>query len=250
MFEQSVLDNSRQPRSKWSFLGFAVQAVLVAAMLLVPMVSPEILSVMLPKALIYAPAPQLAPVEVEVRQRSGPASNSPVTVVAARPAARPFHAPSAIRPVATIIDPEGYAPRAFAVGVGRVSADSDAVPERGLGLAIAPAAPPPPPPAPRKPEPPKVIRVGGNVQAANILTRVNPAYPPLAKQARISGTVKLEGIIARDGTVQQLKVLSGHPLLTPAALDAVKQWRYRPTHLNGDPVEVIAPIEVHFILSN
>jgi protein TonB len=250
MFEQSVLDNSRQPRSKWRFAGLFIQAGLAGGMLLVPMVSPEILSVMLPKALIYVPVKQLAPVEVEVQQRSGPATNSPVTVAQVRPAARPFQAPSVIQAVANIIDPEGYAPPALAIGTGRASANSDGIPSEGLVFTIAPAAPPPKPAEPAKKEPPKSIRVGGNVQAANILSRINPVYPPLAKQARISGTVKLEGVIARDGTVQQLRVLSGHPLLTPAALEAVKQWRYRPTHLNGDPVEVIAPIEVHFILSN
>ena len=250
MFEQSVLDNSRHSRSKWSWLGLVIQAGLVGGMLLVPMISPEILSVMLPKALIYVPVKQLAPVEVEVQQRSGPVSQSPNAVAAARPAARPFQAPSVIRAVASIIDPEGYAPPPLVIGNSRASANTGDLPSTGFALGIVPTAPPPKPAEPLKKEPPKVIRVGGNVQAANILSRINPVYPPLAKQARISGTVKLEGIIARDGTVQQLKVLSGHPLLAPAALHAVKQWRYRPTHLNGDPVEVIAPIEVHFILSN
>jgi protein TonB len=92
--------------------------------------------------------------------------------------------------------------------------------------------------------------VGGEVLGAKILSRVNPVYPPLAKQARIQGLVKLEGVIAKDGTIEQLRLLSGHPLLAPAALAAVKQWRYRPTLLNGEPVEVVAPIEVHFILSH
>jgi periplasmic protein TonB len=75
-----------------------------------------------------------------------------------------------------------------------------------------------------------------------------PVYPPLARQARIAGAVMLEGIIARDGTVKNLRVLSGHPLLAGAALEAVRQWRYRPTLLNGEPVEVIAPIAVNFVL--
>jgi protein TonB len=61
--------------------------------------------------------------------------------------------------------------------------------------------------------------------------------------------VRLEGVVAKDGTVQRLRVLSGHPLLAPAALEAVSQWRYRPTFLNGDPVEVIAPIDVNFVLA-
>ena len=76
-----------------------------------------------------------------------------------------------------------------------------------------------------------------------------PVYPPLARQMRLSGTVRLEGVISRTGQVINLQVVSGHPMLTSAALDAVRQWIYSPTLLNGEPVEVIAPIEVHFTLS-
>jgi protein TonB len=74
-------------------------------------------------------------------------------------------------------------------------------------------------------------------------------YPPLARQTRISGTVRLHAIIGKDGSVQQLEVLSGHPLLVQAALDAVRQWRYRPTLLNGEPVEVDTTIDVIFSLN-
>ncbi len=94
--------------------------------------------------------------------------------------------------------------------------------------------------------PQEPLQVGGDVQAARIITRVIPTYPAMAKQARISGTVRLLGVIAPDGTIQKLQVVSGHPLLARAALDAVRQWVYRPTLLNGEPVEVIAPIDVIF----
>jgi protein TonB len=97
-------------------------------------------------------------------------------------------------------------------------------------------------------EPLKPQRVGGDVQAAKLVKKVIPVYPPLARQARVSGTVQLLGIIAKDGTIQQLQVTSGHPLLVQAALDAVRQWIYRPTLLNGQAVEVIAPIDVIFTL--
>jgi len=105
-------------------------------------------------------------------------------------------------------------------------------------------APPPPKPRPTGP-----IRVGGNVQAARIVNRVQPVYPPLARQTRISGTVRLHAIISKDGTIQQLEVMSGHPLLQQAALDAVRQWRYQPTLLNGEPVEVDTTIDVIFSLN-
>lgn len=95
---------------------------------------------------------------------------------------------------------------------------------------------------------PQRIRVGGAVQAANLLTRVQPVYPPLARQTRVSGTVRLRVTIGKDGAVQQLEVLSGHPLLVQSAMDAVKQWRYKPTLLNGAPVEVDTEIDVNFSL--
>jgi protein TonB len=93
------------------------------------------------------------------------------------------------------------------------------------------------------------LSVGGRVQDALIIRKVIPVYPPLARMARISGSVRFTAIIARDGTIQNLTLVSGHPLLVQAATEAVRQWRYRPTLLNGDPVEVIAPIEVIFTLN-
>lgn len=93
------------------------------------------------------------------------------------------------------------------------------------------------------------IRIGGNVQAAKIIKRVQPVYPPLARQTRIQGTVRLHVIIAKDGKIKQLEIVSGHPLLQQAALDAVRQWRYQPTLLNGNPVEVDTTIDVIFALN-
>ena len=92
------------------------------------------------------------------------------------------------------------------------------------------------------------MRVGGDVQESRAIHRPSPAYPPLARQARIQGTVLLEAIITKSGTIESLKVVQGHPMLVPAALEAVRQWRYRPTLLNGEPVDVITTIEVHFTL--
>ena len=109
--------------------------------------------------------------------------------------------------------------------------------------------PPPPPPPVEKKATPKRITIGGNVQQAKLVRQPKPNYPPLAKQARISGVVHLAAIISKDGTIQDLKVIGGHPLLIPAALEAVKQWVYQPTLLNGEPVEVSTQIDVNFTLS-
>lgn len=115
--------------------------------------------------------------------------------------------------------------------------------------------PPPPPPAPKpkaeapKEEPVVRIRRGGEVQQAMLVRQIKPLYPPLAKQARIQGVVRLGAVIGKDGNIQNLSVISGHPLLVSAAVDAVKQWVYRPTQLNGDAVEVVTQIDVVFTLS-
>jgi protein TonB len=97
--------------------------------------------------------------------------------------------------------------------------------------------------------PPSRIRVGGNVQQNLLISQPPAVYPPLAKQAHIQGVVKLSATIAKDGTIQNLEVIEGHPLLIPAAMDAVRQWVYKPTLLNGQPVEVVTQIDVNFTLS-
>jgi len=93
------------------------------------------------------------------------------------------------------------------------------------------------------------IRVGGNVQQAKLLVKVQPVYPPEAKPAEIEGMVRLEATIGKDGTIENLVALSGHPMLIPAAMEAVRQWRYQTTLLNGDPVEVVTEIDVNFTLA-
>jgi protein TonB len=112
-----------------------------------------------------------------------------------------------------------------------------------------PTAPPPPPPPPKPKAPTAPVRVGGNVTAANIIKQTKPLYPPLAKAARVQGVVKFEAKIAKDGTIQDLKLVSGPPLLVQAALQAVQQWVYKPTLLNGEAVEVLTTIDVNFTLS-
>ncbi len=96
---------------------------------------------------------------------------------------------------------------------------------------------------------PQRIRVGGNVAAAGLIKKVTPVYPPLAKEAQVQGTVRFAAIIGRDGAVANLQLVSGHPLLVQAAHDAVMQWTYKPTLLNGSPIEVVTQIDVNFTLS-
>jgi TonB family protein len=135
-------------------------------------------------------------------------------------------------------------------------ADADQWVQKALAAKMAQAArmqspmvapPPPPPPPPGGSGRGDRIRVG-SVQMAKLLVKPNPVYPPLALQAKIQGTVKFTIIIGKDGRPTNIQVESGHPLLVPAALDAVKQYVYQPTLLNGEPTEVSAQVEVDFVL--
>jgi TonB family protein len=95
---------------------------------------------------------------------------------------------------------------------------------------------------------PKALQVGANVEAAQLIRQVAPVYPPIAKTAHISGTVVLHAIIGKDGTVEDLQFVSGPPLLLKSAMDAVKQWQYKPTLLMGEPVRVDTTISVVYQL--
>ena len=94
------------------------------------------------------------------------------------------------------------------------------------------------------------LRVSPWMQEKKLVGRVEPVYPELARQARIQGTVRLGIIVAKNGSVKQVTLLSGHPLLVPPAMDAVRYWRYDPTLRDGEPVEVASVVEIHFSLSS
>ena len=115
-----------------------------------------------------------------------------------------------------------------------LSAASQFLADGGRALVIAP--------------PPAHIRVGGNVMSAKVRVRPKPVYPALAKQGHIEGVVQLHALIGKDGAVENLSVISGHPLLVPSAIEAVHQWVYEPTMLNGEPVGVETEIDVNYTL--
>ena len=103
------------------------------------------------------------------------------------------------------------------------------------------AAPPPVKSAP--------IRVGGRVKAPRAIFQVPPAYPPLARQARIEGQVQIDAVLDENGSVVEMKVVSGPALLYQAALEALKKWKYEPTYLNDQPIAVQLIVTVTFVLS-
>ena len=146
----------------------------------------------------------------------------------------------AMAPVGVIGAVPGGMPGGVAGGVlGNVlSANGSA---EGMAL-----PPPPPPPPPKIVAPAGPVRVGGDVREPRIVKLVPPVYPTIASKARVSGTVVMEAILTEDGTVDQIRVISGHPLLVDAAISCVKHWKYEPTLLNGIAVRVVLTAKVNF----
>jgi protein TonB len=103
----------------------------------------------------------------------------------------------------------------------------------------------PPPPS----KTPKRVRVSQGVAEGNLVSQTPPVYPPIARQAHVEGPVVLQVIVNKEGTVENIRVISGHPMLVQAALDAVRQWHYKPYLLNGEPVEVETQVTVSFKLA-
>jgi protein TonB len=244
MFEQSLLlDHAAAKKTEALAASFTLQTLAVGVMIAVPLMYSDRLPDV-PRFISLAfPAPPPPPLPHPVQTAASSSSRA-----YAGPA-RIFRAPAQIVDLSEV--PEiglEDAPPAFSPATEGVPGGTGLAPMIGQLFRDAVTQPKPhaadPPKLPAQP-----IRVVSEVQAAMLLKKVVPIYPPLARQARVSGIVQLIGVIAKDGTIQQLQIVSGHPLLVKAALDAVRQWIHRPTLLNGQAVEVIAPIDVIFTLS-
>ncbi|HMD42173.1 MAG TPA: energy transducer TonB [Candidatus Acidoferrum sp.] len=245
MFEEMVVSTSaaKKTNKPWTvLLSMALQVGLLAIFILIPLIYTEALPKTLMSSILLAPPPPPPP----------PPPPAAVQVVHVKPVAHLMDAGKLVAPKVIpkdikIIKEDEAPPDMGGVsgGVpgGVAGGSMGGVLGGVIGGAGSSLAPPPPKATPKR------IMVGGNVQAAHLVNRVQPSYPPLARQTRISGTVKLHAIIGKDGTVRELQVVSGHPLLVQSALDAVRQWRYQPTLLNGDPVEVDTEIDVIFSLA-
>jgi len=250
MFEQSFVEGQGRTRNPWTVVvSFVVQCFLVGVGVLIPLIYTDTLPRATLTSFLVAPPPPPPP---------PPPAAAPVKVVKVIPRqfdAGRLMAPKQIPKEIAMIKEEELPPVSGAVGVvgGVPGGVPGGTPGGVIGgiIGSVPTAAPPPPPVKEAPNAaaPQRIRVGGNVQQAKLIRQPKPVYPPLARQARIQGTVRLTAIISKDGTIQSLQVVSGHPLLVPAALEAVKQWIYQPTLLNGEPVEVITQIDVNFTLS-
>ena len=237
MFEQTFVDGVGKTRKPYTILlSFAVQLVAVFIIVIIPLIYFDALPTAQFATLLTAPPPPPPPQTVKVvkvapKQFDMGKLTAPKTV------------PKEIKMIV-----ESEEPPSAAGVVGGIPGGVAGGALSGIlgGTAIAPP-PPPPPPKPKPPQAP--VRIGGNVQQANLIRQPKPIYPPLAKAARVQGTVKFEAKISKEGSIEDLHLVSGPPLLVQAAMDAVKQWQYKPTLLNGEPVEVITTIDVNFTLS-
>jgi periplasmic protein TonB len=245
MFDEMVVSSPHPTRTKKPMtvvISAVVQIAFLGILILIPLIYTEALPKTMMATMLTAPPPPPPP----------PPPPAAVQVIKVRPQVHLMDAgklmqPKVIPKDVKIIKEEAEPDPGVVGAVGGVPGGVAGGSMGGvLGGVIGGIGTAPPPPRPRPTGP---VRVGGNVQAARIVNRVQPVYPPLARQTRISGTVRLHAIISKDGTIQQLEVLSGHPLLQQAALDAVRQWRYQPTLLNGEPVEVDTTIDVIFSLN-
>jgi protein TonB len=243
VFEQSLLLNQDSKRP-WNFLAsLSAELFVISLVLLIPLLYRDHLPAVHWKDILVGPAPLAPPVQQPVAH--APSVNSIALSTASH---RSFHwDPSAklSSAPASSVDFAPDAPPSLGPGIG--SGGSTNMLGRFIPNIVAP---PPPKPVVDTPKPPSApVYVTSDLQMAKLVRKVIPEYPPLAKSARISGVVRLIGTIGKDGAIRDLQLVSGHPMLARAALEAVRQWVYKPTLLNGMPVEVIAPIEVNFTLS-
>jgi protein TonB len=221
-------------------IAYIFEILLVGGTVLVPLIYTEALPKAQLMTFLVAPPPPPPP--------PPPPAAAPVRVVRRVTAEDIMRAPTVIPKTISQIKDQPEPAAALGVVGGVPGGVPGGTPGGVLGSIISSVAAPPPPPPPTAAAP-KRIRVGGQVESAKLIFQPKPEYPPLARMARIQGTVRLEAVISRDGTIQDLKVVSGHPLLVKAAIEAVQRWRYQPTMLNGEPVEVVTEVDVNFVLA-
>jgi protein TonB len=222
-------------RRGWTTLtSFAVQAIVSGLLLLLPMLRPTGLPALRQLSTpvsLGQPVPEMP----AVHRRGGVVSNFRETEIV-------FRQPSQIPHIQPSTD-DGP-PQIGVIGTASPSPGLGGEPDglRYLADGVRPV------PAPPKPIVNRPVQVS-QMSEGDLIRKIQPAYPPIARSARIHGAVVLQAVISKMGTIENLRVLSGHPMLTSAAIDAVRQWRYRPYVLNGEPVEVETQITVHFSLT-
>jgi periplasmic protein TonB len=244
MFEDSLIESGgklKTNRASTSAVAFVIEIMILIVMVLIPLVFTEALPRTQLMTFLVAPPPPPPP---------PPPAAAPVKVVKVIQTDivnGQLRTPTKIPKKVEMIK-EDEAPPPVMANAGVVGGVPGGVPGGSMGGVIGSVLSSTPVAVPKVATPQRV-RVSSGVVSGLLLRKVNPTYPPLARQARIQGTVILQAEISKDGNIENLQLISGHPMLAPAAIEAVKQWKYKPYLLNGEPVEVETQVQVNFTLS-
>ncbi|MFZ1132796.1 MAG: TonB family protein [Terriglobales bacterium] len=244
MFEDSLIESGNRFKAKrrlsTTILSFLLQVGLIGILILIPLIYTDALPKTQLMTFLVAPPPPPPP--------PPPPAAAPVKVVKMQSEMvnGQLRTPTKIPQKVQMIKEEEAPPDLGAGGVpggvpGGIPGGSAGGVIGGI-ISSTPVAVP-------KVATPQRVRVSSGVSTGLLIKKVTPNYPPLAKQARIQGTVILQAEISKEGTIQNLQLISGHPMLAPAAIEAVKQWRYKPYLLNGEPVAVETQVQVNFSVS-
>lgn len=244
MFEDSLFATNAKParrRGMATVVSFGLQAVILGVLVLVPLIYTDAVPLGNLKSWVEIPLPpgprQPPPPQPPHHRPRQPIASNYDGMTLLQPNRIPDRVNNDPEPVSPV--PTGpYVPDT-AGPTGNGSHIFDSI----LASNMRPAPPPPPTPSVRH-----TVPVSGGVIEGLLIHKITPIYPALARQMRLQGRVVIQATIDRDGTIQHLQVISGHPMLVPAAMDAVKQWRYRPYLLNHEPVDVETQITVNFTL--
>ena len=241
MFAESILETSWAHRSRRSWItltSFGLQAAMLGTVLLLSLLK----TIDMPRAQVVSTPismgrPDPAPMAASPAAHAGSAVQIiPVSGRIMAPTRIPSSVPTGSDPVVEAPGMGDGGP----IGLPDGSPNGLNVPVPGTRFVpVTPVVAPPSKPAFRQ----------SSMLEGSLIRKVKPVYPPLARSARIEGPVILEALINKAGTIQNLHLITGHPMLVPAAIDAVRQWQYRPYILNGEPIEVETQITVNFILS-
>jgi periplasmic protein TonB len=243
MFEDSLLESGGRlttKRGRWTMFSFVLEAIAIGVMVLIPLLFTEALPKTQLMTFLVAPPPPPPP--------PPPPAAAPVKIVKqvqTNMVDNQLRTPTKIPEKVQMIK-EDEAPPQMAAGV--VGGVPGGIPGGQMGGVIGGIISSTPVAVPKAVVPTRQ-RVSGGVIQGLLIRKIPPNYPPLARQARIQGTVILQAEISKDGAIQNLRLISGHPMLAPAAIEAVKQWKYKPYILNGEPVEVETQVTVNFTLA-
>jgi protein TonB len=236
MFEDATFESTGRIRTRsrrWMIVTFALNGAVLTALILIPLIYPEALPQRLMISLISAPPP--------------PATPTPPTEPV-----RAFHGRSELTPlglnvprlIPNFIPADNGPERAAAVGPISMDQGSTIVgADNPFGHSSEPAVR-------LAPKPSGPAHISSGVAQGLLIQKILPVYPPIARAARVEGTVILAAVISKNGVIENLRVVSGPPMLQEAAMAAVEQWRYRPYMLNGDPVAVETTVNVIFSLGH